>query len=80
MRISVVVPVRNEENSIRELLDGLLSQTRAPDEVVITDGGSTDSTALIIESYIERGAPVRLIRTSAALPGRGAQTALRYSW
>lgn len=71
MKISVVVPVRDEERSIRELLDSLLAQTRPPDEIVITDGGSTDATPQIIDDYIRRGAPVRLIRAGAALPGRG---------
>ena len=71
MKVSVVVPVRDEENSIRELLDSLLAQTRPPDEIVITDGGSVDATPQIIEEYIRRGAPVRLIRAGAALPGRG---------
>jgi glycosyltransferase involved in cell wall biosynthesis len=71
MKVSVVVPVRDEEDSIRELLDSLLTQTRPPDEIVITDGGSTDATPQIIEEYIGRGAPVRLIRAGAALPGRG---------
>jgi len=71
MKVSVVVPVRNEEDSIRELLDSLFAQTRPPDEIVITDGGSTDATPQIIEEYIRKGAPVRLIRAGAALPGRG---------
>jgi glycosyltransferase involved in cell wall biosynthesis len=71
MKVSVVVPVRDEEDSIRELLDSLLTQTRPPDEIVITDGGSTDSTPQIIEEYIQNGAPVRLVRAGAALPGRG---------
>ena len=71
MKVSVVVPVRDEERSIRELLDSLLTQTRPPDEIVITDGGSTDATPHIIEEYIHNGAPVRLIRAGAALPGRG---------
>ena len=71
MKISVVVPVRDEEQSIRELLDSLLAQTRPPDEIVITDGGSTDATPQIIEEYMRNGAPVRLIRAGAALPGRG---------
>ena len=71
MKVSVVVPVRDEEDSIRELLDSLLAQTRPPDEIVIADGGSTDATPQIIEDYIRRGAPVRLIRAGAALPGRG---------
>jgi glycosyltransferase involved in cell wall biosynthesis len=71
MKVSIVVPVRDEEHSIRELLDSLLAQTRPPDEIVITDGGSVDATPQIIEEYIRRGAPVRLIRAGAALPGRG---------
>src|SRR6185503_4334132 len=71
MKVSVVVPVRDEEDSIRELLESLFTQTRPPDEVVITDGGSTDATPQIIDEYIRNGAPVRLIRAGAALPGRG---------
>ena len=71
VKVSVVVPVRDEEQSIRELLDSLLAQTRPPDEIVIADGGSVDATPQIIEEYIRKGAPVRLIRAGAALPGRG---------
>ncbi len=71
MKVSVIVPVRDEENSIRELLDSLLAQTRPPDEIVITDGGSVDATPQIIEEYIRKGAPVRLMRERASLPGRG---------
>lgn len=71
MKVSIVVPARDEEASIRELLDSLLAQTRPPDEIVIADGGSTDATPQIIEEYITRGAPVRLIRAGVALPGRG---------
>lgn len=75
MKISVVIPVRNEEESIRTLLDRLLCQTRKPDEIVVTDGGSTDMTPAIIDEYARGGAPVRLIRESAALPGRGRNIA-----
>jgi glycosyltransferase involved in cell wall biosynthesis len=71
MKISVIIPVRDEEDSITRLLDSLLAQTRLPDEIVITDGGSVDATPQIIENYIRSGAPVRLIRAGAALPGRG---------
>lgn len=75
MKISVVIPVRNEERSIGSLLDALLSQSLPPDEIVITDGGSTDATTAILQDYINQGAPVRLIRTTHALPGRGRNLA-----
>lgn len=71
MKISVVVPVRNEASSIGELLRRLLTQTRVPDEIVIADGGSTDSTAEIVAAFINKGAPVKLIQAGEALPGRG---------
>lgn len=83
MKVSVIVPVRDEEDSIRELLDSLLAQTRPPDEIVITDGGSVDATPQIIESYHLRGLPVNLIRADAALPGRGRNLAAaqaRFEW
>ena len=79
MKISVVVPVRNEEESVGALLDGLLGQTRAPDEVVVCDNGSTDRTAEIVEGYARRGAPVRLIRERAGLPGRGRNVAAAHA-
>ena len=71
MRISVVVPALNEEQSIRPLLDGLLHQTRPPDEILVVDGGSTDATPRIVEEYQGQEAKVRLIREIKALPGRG---------
>lgn len=83
MKVSVIVPVRDEEHSIRELLDSLLQQTRPPDEIVITDGGSVDNTPQIIEQYIQQGAPVRLLRAGPALPGRGRNlgaAAAHFEW
>jgi glycosyltransferase involved in cell wall biosynthesis len=79
IEISVVVPVRNEEDSVRALLEGLLSQTLPPAEIVITDGGSIDATREIVEEFIRSGAPVKLIREKAALPGRGRNMAVAHS-
>jgi glycosyltransferase involved in cell wall biosynthesis len=79
MKISVIVPVRNEEKSIAALLDALAKQTLPPTEIAITDGGSTDNTTAIIQRYADQGAPVRLIRTTHALPGRGRNLAASHS-
>jgi glycosyltransferase involved in cell wall biosynthesis len=75
MKISVIIPVLNEEASIRALLESLLNQTLKPAEIVITDGGSTDATPEIISEYLQRDVPVRLIREREALPGRGRNLA-----
>ena len=75
MKISVIIPVRNEEQSIAPLLDSLISQTAKPSEIVITDAGSTDRTAAIIEAYDQTAVPIRLLRAGAALPGRARNLA-----
>lgn len=75
--ISVVIPALNEEDSIRTLLTGVLNQSLMPVEVIITDGGSTDSTRDIIEEFIAAGAPVRLICVTKSMPGRARNLAAR---
>jgi succinoglycan biosynthesis protein ExoA len=44
LRLSVVVPVRDELHRLPEVLAGIERQTLRPDEVVIADGRSTDGS------------------------------------
>lgn len=53
MKLSFITTVLNEEKTINQLLDSILVQTRLPDEVVITDGGSSDGTVDKISKYIK---------------------------
>lgn len=69
MKVSVIVPVRDEEQTVRTLLDSLFRQTRRPDEVVIVDGGSRDGTVEVVEGYVRRNIPIKLVRTKDAFPG-----------
>ena len=64
MKVAVVSAVYNEEKHIGRLIESLLAQTRKPDEIVIVDDGSKDSTAEIIERYVKQYAVIRLIRNS----------------
>jgi len=76
MKVSVVITEMNEAKSIGRFLDSLLLQTRIPDEIVITDGGSTDGTQQIIQEYIKQGAAIKLIQA----PGNrsvGRNTAIK---
>ena len=42
--ISLITTVLNEKNNLADWLDGVLSQTVLPEEVIIVDGGSKDGT------------------------------------
>lgn len=44
----------NAESFIAEALDSALAQTRLPDEMVVNDDGSTDSTVEVVQSYGDR--------------------------
>lgn len=59
--VSVVVPTLNAEREIGRLLDGLLSQTVAPGEVLVVDSSSADSTQSIVSSYADRGVSLEVI-------------------
>lgn len=63
--VSVVVPCRNEEKHIGQLLMALAAQTLQPGEVVIVDGGSTDGTLAEIAEAAKRIAPIA-VRTLVA--------------
>lgn len=47
LRITLVVPARDEQDRLPRCLASVAAQTRQPDEVVVVDNGSTDATARI---------------------------------
>lgn len=80
MKVSVIIPVKNEESTIRDLLDGLLIQTKKPDEIVITDGGSIDKTREIIDEYSKKNNElIKLICLPQSLPGKGRNTSIEHA-
>jgi glycosyltransferase involved in cell wall biosynthesis len=55
MKVSVVATILNEAQALDRLLTSLSDQTRPPEEVVITDGGSTDGSLQILEDWAGQG-------------------------
>ena len=76
MKVSVVATVYNEGNSVKRLMDSLLSQTRQPDEIVICDGGSMDDTVAILNEYREGMPALRVIVETGANISRGRNRAI----
>lgn len=61
VKLSVVVPVYNVEDYIRECLDSILSQDVVL-EVICVDDNSTDGSAAICEEYAAKHSNVTLVR------------------
>ena len=53
MRIAVISAVYNEEKNISRLVEALLNQTRRPDEIILIDDGSNDTTRILWEEAQE---------------------------
>jgi glycosyltransferase involved in cell wall biosynthesis len=69
LRISVVIPVRDDASMLEVCLTALASQTRQADEIIVVDNGSSDESAAIAATSGARviGEPVQGIpRASAA--------------
>jgi glycosyltransferase involved in cell wall biosynthesis len=57
MKVSVVIPVYNEEKTIAACLKSLLRQSVPADEIIVVDNNSTDKTAEIVKQF-----PVRIVQ------------------
>jgi glycosyltransferase involved in cell wall biosynthesis len=86
MKVSLVVPVKNEADSIERLMASVAGQTRRPDEMIIVDGGSKDGTPEIVEEWMKRRSLSdwgRLVRVDEATPGKGRNIGVanaKYEW
>src|SRR6266478_4080842 len=65
VKLSVVIPARNEEGAVEETVSALLCTLRAeaiPFEIIVVDDGSTDQTALFVRALSARYAEIRLVQ------------------
>ena len=51
MRISLVIPVRNDAEELAECLRTAAAQTRPPDEILVVDNGSDDDPAAVARRF-----------------------------
>ena len=59
-KISVVIPVLNGVEYIRECMDSIVEQTLADIEIIPVDAGSTDGTAEILEEYASKDNRIKM--------------------
>jgi glycosyltransferase involved in cell wall biosynthesis len=60
--VSVLITCFNYGAFVGEALDSVLVQTYPPSEIIVADDASDDNSCEVVESYVGRGFPVRLLR------------------
>ncbi len=74
--ISLIFTVKNEADALPRLLDSIAAQTRAPDEIVVVDGGSTDATLAVLNDRA-KNLPMKIIVRPGANISQGRNAAIR---
>jgi len=77
--VSVVIPVHDGEQFIREAIESVLMQTLADLELLLVDDGSTDASPAIIAEYGEADSRVVTLRTDRVGQSDARNAAIRNS-
>lgn len=67
MTSSVIITAYNLEKYIREAIESVLEQTRKPEEIIVVDDCSTDTTADIIKSFGDKVQYLKMPKNSGGL-------------
>lgn len=80
-KVSIVIPVYNEEQSLAAVLDQVcaVKLNGLVKEIIISDDGSTDQTPQIITQYAETATEIVKVHTSPTNLGKGAAVRLGIS-
>ncbi len=76
--VSIICTVRDEADNIAALLDSMLAQTRAADEIIINDCQSVDETPAIVAAYAARFPQIKLVRGGYNISS-GRNNAIRHA-
>jgi glycosyltransferase involved in cell wall biosynthesis len=63
--VSVVIPTYNSAATIIQAIESVINQTLKGCEIIVVDDGSTDSTRMVLDSYIKTGMITYLFQENA---------------
>jgi dolichol-phosphate mannosyltransferase len=64
VELTIVIPVKNEEENIINTLQAIHRSVKFPHKVIIIDGRSTDQTVNLVKNFIKKHENVKIIVTS----------------
>jgi len=74
-KVSIIIPVKNEENYIERCLEQLVNQTYPTDktEILVIDGMSTDRTREIVKKFVTKGRKLEVSGWRSETRGQGRE-------
>jgi glycosyltransferase involved in cell wall biosynthesis len=76
LRVSAIMPVRNMAELLPASVQSILDQSRAADEILIVDDGSTDDTPEVLDRLAARNSKIQVIRGKGERPSAARNSAL----
>ncbi|PWM45001.1 MAG: glycosyltransferase family 2 protein [Clostridia bacterium] len=78
-KVSIIVPIYNVEQYLRQCLDSLVNQTYKNIEIICVDDGSTDNSGEILNQYAEYDARISVFHVENAGVSSARSKALSYA-
>ena len=79
VKVSVIVPVYNEERYLEKCMESICSQTLQEIEIICVDDGSTDGSLYILESFAENDSRIKVLAQENLFAGAARNYGMQYA-
>lgn len=79
IKVSVILPVYNEEKYLEQCLDSICSQTLREIEIICIDDGSVDRSLQILQSYEKQDKRIKVITQQNRYAGTARNHGMKYA-
>ena len=78
IKVSIIIPVYNVENFLRQCLDSVINQSLKEIEIICVNDGSTDNSPKILNEYAQNDSRIQIINKKNAGLGAARNTGMKY--
>lgn len=79
VKVSVILPVYNEEQYLQQCLDSICTQTLKEIEIICIDDGSTDSSLQILQNYAKQDSRIKVLTQKNQFAGVARNHGMKYA-
>ena len=79
IKVSVILPVYNVENYLRQCMDSVMGQTLKDIEIICVDDGSSDDSPAILEEFARKDSRIRILTQQNAGAGAARNLGMKYA-